>query len=180
MSLEKFVMGEYDVDVDESPLGKLSEVLLNTQEQCQMVENLIKNQIEVKDAQIDKLYSELEYYKKESADRFVEQVMKSIIKVRKDILRRIESDEWHEMSAEDLRKEYTYVFEDLTDLLEQQNIDSFTTESGAVFDSSIHQPKIEGTDKPELDKTVKLSISEGYKKGDKVIMPERVIVYQYK
>ena len=174
------VLSEYEEDDERNPLGQLNEILLNTQEQCQMVESLIKNQIEVKDSQIDKLYSELEYYKKESADRFVNQVMKSIIKVRKDIARRMKSDDWLELSAEQLRREYTYVLEDMTDLLEQQNIDSYTTESGTVFDASIHQAKVETTDNPALDKTIKCSLSEGYKKGDKVIIPERVIVYQHK
>ena len=174
------ILGEYIKNDENNPLGQLQEILLNTQEQCLMAENLIKNQIEVKDAHIDKLYSELEYYKKQSADKFVEQVMKSIIKVRKDIVRRITSDEWIELSAEQLRKEYIYIFEDLTDLLEQQNIDSFKTEAGTLFDASIHQAKVEVTENPEWDKTVKCSISEGYKKGNKVIIPERVIVYQHK
>lgn len=180
MESEENILDGYDVADDDHPFGKISQILYNTQEQCQMMQALIKNQIEVKDAQIDKLYAELEYYKKESADRFIEQVMKSIIKVRKDLQRRIESEQWETMSEEQLRREYVYLFEDMTDLLEQQNIDSYETASGASFDASIHQAKIEITDNPELDKTVKCSMSEGYRKGNKVIIPERVVVYQYK
>lgn len=180
MGTEENILDGYELDDDNNPMGQLSQILFNTEEQCQMVQKLIKNQIEVKDAQIDKLYAELEYYKKDSAERFVEQVMKAIIKVRKDLSRRIESVEWEGMSADELRREYIYVFEDMTDLLEQQNIDSYETSSGMAFDPSIHQAKIELTDNAEFDKMVKCSLSEGYKKGNKVIIPERVIVYQYK
>lgn len=180
MEMEENKKEIYDVEDENDSIGEISQILYNTQEQCQMMQSLIKNQIEVKDAQIDKLYSELEYYKKESADRFIEQLMKSIIKVRKDMQRRIDSDEWQQMSEDELRKEYTYIFEDMSDLLEQQNIDNFETSSGEIFDASIHQAKVEVTDIPQLDKTIKCSLSEGYRKGNKVIIPERVIVYQYK
>lgn len=180
MEIEGFVRNGYEDCDDDNPLGQLNEILLNSREQCQMFERLITNQINVKDAQIDKLYAELEYYKKDSADRFIDQVMKALIKVRKDMIRRMESVDWEEMSVEQLRKEYVYVFEDMTDLLEQQNIDSYETVSGAMFDASVHQAKIETTDNLELDKKVKCSLSEGYKKGTRVLIPERVVVYQYK
>ena len=160
--------------------GELMEIVLNTREQCQMMEQLIKNQIEVKDDMINRLHKELDYYKQGAADRFTDQLMKAVIKVRKDMNRLMSSDNWTEMSAADMQREYTYIFEDLTDLLEQQNVDAYKTESGADFDASIHQPKLEATDDLSLDKKVKESLGEGYKKGDKVLQPERVVVYQYK
>lgn len=156
------------------------QILLNSREQGQIMESMIKNQIQVKDELIDKLHKELDYYKQNLADRFVEQLMKAVIKVRKDMLRLMASDKWDSMSAEDAKSEYQYIFEDITDLLEQQNVDAYQTSPGETFDASIHQAKIEQTDDPELNKTVKESLSEGYKKGDKVLQPERVVVYQYK
>ena len=175
-------------DIDENTLespedtqsGELLEILLNTREQGQMMEQLIKNQIEVKDDMINRLHKELEYYKQESADRFVDQLMKAVIKVRKDMIKMINSSKWDAMSREDLQREYTYIFEDLTDLLEQQNIDPYQTEPGETFDASIHQPKLEVTEDPKLDKTIKESLAEGYRKRDKVLLPERVVVYQYR
>ena len=156
------------------------QILLNSREQGQLIESMIKNQIEVKDEMIDKLHKELDYYKQDSADRFVDQLMKSVIKVRKDMTRLIGSDQWGDMSVLDIQREYQYVFEDLTDLLEQQNVDAFASKTGDEFDPAIHQAKIEPTDDPRLDKTIKKSLSEGYKKGGKVLQPERVIVYQYR
>ncbi|MBQ9119748.1 MAG: nucleotide exchange factor GrpE [Lachnospiraceae bacterium] len=159
---------------------ELQKLLLDTQEKYQAIEHFIKNQIALKDEQIDKLYKELEGYKQDAAERFVNQLMKAVIKVRRNLRKTIESDAWQSMSAEELRKEYTYVFEDLTDLLIEQNVDEYFTESGSRFDASIHMAKIETTTEQAHDKTIKQSLSEGYKKGDKVLIPERVIAYQYK
>ena len=83
-----------DVDLDSMPkasVDALNEILLNTQEQCQMVSQLIENQIQVKDQMIDRLHSDLSYYRQESADRFIEQLTKSVIKIRKDMKRRMAS-----------------------------------------------------------------------------------------
>lgn len=165
---------------DETQAEELLEILLNTREQGQMMEQLIKNQIEVKDDMINKLHKELDYYKQDSAQRFVNQLMKAVIKIRKDMSRLISSEKWNNMTEEDLKKEYQYIREDITDLLEQENVFPYESEPGSDFDASIHQPKLEVTNDISLDKKVKESISEGYKKGDKVLIPERVIVYQYK
>ena len=168
------------LELSEEKIDQITEILLNTQEQCQMMEHLIENQIKVKDEMIDKLHKELEFYKQEYSNRFVDQLMKAVIKVRKDMKKQMSPEKWQELNVEDLKREYVYVFEDLTDLLEQQNIDEYTTAQGEAFDAAIHQAKIEHTDDICQDKTVKQSISEGYTKGDKVLIPERVIVYQSK
>lgn len=159
----------------------LTEILLNTQEQCTMMDTLIRNQINVKDEQINKLHNELQFYKEDHSSRFVNQVMKAVIKVRKDMMKRVASQAWDEMSAAELQREYEYVLDDLTDLLEQQNVDPYETEHGEPFDPTRHQvQKLETTEDPSLDKCVKSSVSEGYTKGGKVFIVERVVVYQYR
>ncbi len=166
--------------VGEAVDGAVMEILLNTREQGQMMELLIKNQIEVKDKMIDKLHEELNYYKQDTADRFVEQLMKTLIKVRNDMKKRMTSNQWDAMSVEDVKREYEYLLEDITDLLELQNVDVYSTNTGEMFDGAIHQPKIEATSEEALNRTVKESITEGYRRGDKILIPERVVVYQYK
>ena len=164
---------------DEEKTGEIDEMLLNTREQCQMMEQLIKNQIEVKDNLIEKLHKELEVYRQGAADRFADQLMKAVIKIHKDVAKRSGADDWESLTADDLRKEYRYVLEDLTDLLEQQNVDVYSTPSGSPFDPSVHQAKIVSTDDAGLDRLVKESLSEGYRKGNRILIPERVAVYQY-
>lgn len=177
---EKLVLSEAELSGESSVSGQLFELLLNTRELCQVMENLVQNQIKVKDELIDKLHKELEVYRQGSADRFVDEVMKEIIKIKKDMKNYISSKQWEEMSAEEVKKQYTYIFEDLTDLLERQNIDAYRTEAGAMFDRAIHHPKVEKTEDESLDKKIKKSLSDGYTKGEKVLLPEHVVVYQYK
>lgn len=146
--------------------------------QEQLLEQLIKNQIEVKDDLINKLHRELEYYRQGAADRFSDQLMKAVIKVRKDMKRLITSDKWEELTKEDLKREYQYILEDITDLLEQQNVDAFHSEPGDDFNAAMQQPKLESTMDTSLNKKIKESLSEGYKKGERILIPERVIVYK--
>ena len=158
----------------------MSNEKFDIEERFQIIEHFIKNQIVVKDEQIDKLYKELESYKQDAADRFVNQLKKSVIKIRKNLKRVMESEEWNSLTADELRREYTYIFEDLTDLLNEQNVDEIITEVGEEFDPSIHQAKIEITNEVKQDKRVKQSLSEGYVRSNKTLIAERIIAYQYK
>lgn len=159
---------------------ELYQILLNTQEQCQMMEAFIKNQIVIKDEMINKLHEELETYKKESANKFESQLLKQVIKVRKNLKHIIVSERWNNMNVEDLQREYRYIYDDLTDLLILQDVDEFVTEAGEMFDASRHQAKIEVTENLAEDKRIKQSLSEGYMKGNKLFIAERVIAYQYR
>ena len=164
---------------DSSILTSVKDLLENTGERFDMIESFIKNQIETKDKMINSLHSELQYYKDDKSEKFVEQLMKSIIKVRKDMSRLINSDKWTSIDTDALKEQYTYVFEDLTDLLQLQNIVPYSSRPGDLFDGKIHQPKSEPTDQPKLDRTIKESLSEGFKKGEKILIAERVTIYSY-
>ena len=72
-------------NVSPEQVDAINEILLNTQEQCQIMEQVLKKQIETKDQLIDRLHSELEYYKKDQADRLINQAMKEVIKLRNDL-----------------------------------------------------------------------------------------------
>ncbi len=153
-------------------------LLSQFKEQSEMFEQLIRNQIQVKDEIIDKLHRELEGYKQDQTGRFVEQFVKSFLKLHISMMKNMRMDTWENMSADDLRKEYQYAFEDLTDLLEQQNVEMFETKENEDFDPAIHQARVIKTDDPALDRKVKRSLTAGYRLKDKVILPEKVEVYQ--
>lgn len=159
--------------------GEVKELLLCIKEQGQMVEAFVNNQIRLKDEWIDKLHRELDGYRGGAAEKGIDELIRQIIKVKRSMTRMTGRQDWTLMSADEVRKNYEYTIEDITDLLELQNVDSYVTAKGDVFDAAIHQCKVEPTDDPELDKTVKMSISEGYRKGDRVLIPERVVVYKY-
>ena len=166
----------------------LEEIVLNTREQGQMLENLIRskieplieNQIKVKDEMISKLYDELKFYKEGEAVRFENQLIKAIIKVRRNMLNYMKSNKWSNSDVDMLKDEYEGVLMDIDSLLELQNVDPYTSNPGDDFDKSIHEAKIEITDDIELDKKIKESIKEGYKKDGKVLVTERVLVYKVK
>jgi molecular chaperone GrpE (heat shock protein) len=177
---EKIIAQSAEPETENDQNDELMEILLNTREQGQMVEQLIKNQIDVKDDMINRLHRELDYYRQGAEDRFVDQLMKAVIKVRKDMVKLVSSDRWGTLTVDDLRREYQYSMEDITDLLEQQNVDPYRSEPGDIFNAAIHQAKIEVTDDISLDKKIKRSLSDGYMKDTKVLIPERVVVYQYR
>ena len=85
------------------------------------ISETIHRQLCVKDDLINKLHSELEYYKKDSAGKFEDQLLKAVIKVRHNMKQRLGNPDFAGFPAERLLDEYRYIFEDLTDLLEQQN-----------------------------------------------------------
>lgn len=154
--------------------------LKEMEEQYLIIEKLIHNQIEVKDGNITKLFKELESYKAQSGNKYLDQVMKSVIKVHRDMERKIESDDWGTLTLERMEKEYQYVWEDLTDFLEENEVYSFQAAPGELFDLSKHKITVELTEDKNLDGRVKMSTKKGYMKADRVLILENVTVYKYK
>ena len=81
-------------DLDQDQVDQLNEILLNTQEQCQMMEQVLMEQIKKKDSQIDLLHKVLEYYKHDHADKLINQAMKELISLRNQLLKTIQSEAW--------------------------------------------------------------------------------------
>ena len=165
-------------DLSEEQIDELNEILLNTQEQCQMMEQVLIEQIKKKDSLIDMLHKELEYYKQDQADRLINQAMKDVIRLRNQLLKTIQSDSWENMTEEELRKRLIYMEEDITDLLQRQEIDPFTSLSGETFDGGKHKAAVIPTDDDSLDRKIQKSTSPGYIKRGKVLIPESVVVYR--
>ena len=107
-------ISEETVDnMEQSQADMLNEILLNTQEQCQIMDQVLRRQIEKKDEQIDLLHKELQYYKEAQADRLIDQAMKEVIKLRNGILKTMQSDEWDRLDADKLRQVIAYLEEDI-------------------------------------------------------------------
>ena len=160
--------------------SNMMEYIIKIDERCEHLNALMVSRIQARDDLIDRLHEELDYYKKDAATKFENQLLKAVIKVRQNMKKKLNSNFFEEKDSSQILQEYVYAFEDLTDLLEQQICDEIETSPGEMFDPAIHQAKIEVTDDISLDRTIKCSISSGYKKDGKVLIPERVIVYQYK
>lgn len=165
--------------VNQEQVDAINEILLNTQEQCQIMDQVLRKQIEKKDELIDRLHGELEYYKKDQADRLINQAMKEVIKLRNDLLKVIESEGWEKMDERKLRQVIEYLEEDITDLLQRQDIEPFTSLPGESFDPSKHSvSSIVFTEDENLDRRIQKSKTPGYIKGDRVLIHEPVVVYR--
>ncbi len=164
--------------LDQDQVDQLNEILLNTQEQCQMMEQVLIEQIKKKDSQIDLLHKELEYYKQDQADKLINQAMKELISLRNQLLKTIQSESWENMSEKELKKTLIYLEEDMTDLLQRQEIDPFTSLPGENFDAGKHKATVIPTDDDSLDRKVQKSTSPGYIKRGKVLIPESVVIYR--
>ena len=173
-------ISEETVDnMEQSQADMLNEILLNTQEQCQIMDQVLRRQIEKKDEQIDLLHKELQYYKEAQADRLIDQAMKEVIKLRNGILKTMQSDEWDRLDADKLRQVIAYLEEDIVNLLEMQDIDAFTSEPGELFDPGKHQlAAIIPTEDEDLDRRIQMSTRPGYRKKDMVLVHESVTVYR--
>ena len=155
------------------------EILTQIREQLDSLQTQMEKQVLLQSEQTGRLLEELDHYKKGSSDRFENQLLKAVIKIRLDIKRNLASEKFRQKSAEELLEAYGYIFEDISDMLELQNCDEFQSEPGSEFDPSIHQAKIEPTDDPEKNRLVKCSLTPGFRKDGKTLVSERVVVYKY-
>ena len=173
-------ISEETVDnMEQSQADMLNEILLNTQEQCQIMDQVLRRQIEKKDEQIDLLHKELQYYKEgpggspdrsghEGSDQAAERDPENHA-----------VDEWDRLDADKLRQVIAYLEEDIVNLLEMQDIDAFTSEPGELFDPGKHQlAAIIPTEDEDLDRRIQMSRRPGYRKKDKVLVHESVTVYR--
>jgi molecular chaperone GrpE len=89
------------------------------------------------------------------------------------------TDAWNAVDA-NWRVGVEYIYNQFKTTLENHNvlaIDSVNVE----FDPNLHEPmKTEDTDDAELDHKIRQIIQKGYKMGDKVIRPARVVVWKLK
>ncbi len=87
------------------------------------------------------------------------------------------TDAWNAVDA-NWRVGVEYIYNQLKTALENQGVSAIDT-VGSEFDPNLHEPmKTEDTDDATLDHKVKQIIQKGYKMGDRVIRPARVVVWK--
>lgn len=130
---------------------------------------------------IDRQYQELNAYRREIHEKLGKAIVMDLIAEIDGAERSAEHYSALEATPENyakLRKLVLAHAEDLRDLLENNDIDSYRTEAGAAFNHKRHSIlKTVATDDPSLAKTIQASLRWGFEKGGKVIRPEKVAVY---
>ena len=139
-------------------------------------DKIIENQTEM----IKELHGKLEKMIQNESGRFMEEVAKGLIKIRKSMKQNLDFGKLGEMSVEELAEEFQYLYEDITDFLEMRDIIPYRTKPGETVNYSIHRATPQPTSNENLDGTIAESIEEGFMFKGKPIIFEKVVVYQYK
>lgn len=130
---------------------------------------------------IDRQYHELDAYHREIHEKLSKAIVMDLIAEIDGAERSAEHYSALEATPENyakLRKLVLAHAEDLRDLLENNDIDSYRTEAGNAFNHKRHSVlKTVATDDPSLAKTIQASLRWGFEKDGKVIRPEKVAVY---
>lgn len=89
------------------------------------------------------------------------------------------TDAWNAVDA-NWRVGVEYIYNQFKATLENHNVSAIDAVN-VEFDPNLHEPmKTEETDDSEKDHKIAQIIQKGYKMGDKVIRPARVVVYKAK
>lgn len=130
---------------------------------------------------IDKQFQELDAYHREAHEKLSKAIVMDLISEIDGAERSAEHYETLAPTQENYAKLKKLIMahaDDLRDVLENNEIESYRTAPGDPFDHKRHSVlKTIPTDDPTLAKTIQASLRSGYVKGDKVIRPEKVAVY---
>lgn len=130
---------------------------------------------------IDKQFQELDAYHREAHEKLSKAIVMDLISEIDGAERSAEHYESLAPTQENYTKLKKLIMahaDDLRDVLENNEIESYRTAPGDPFDHKRHSVlKTIPTDDPTLVKTIQASLRSGYVKGDKVIRPEKVAVY---
>lgn len=130
---------------------------------------------------IDKQFQELDAYHREAHEKLSKAIVMDLISEIDGAERSAEHYESLTPTQENYAKLKKLIMahaDDLRDVLENNEIESYRTAPGDPFDHKRHSVlKTIPTDDPTLVKTIQASLRSGYVKGDKVIRPEKVAVY---
>jgi molecular chaperone GrpE len=149
------------------------------QEQVEQVEQAEPQQPEVVDDRLLRLAADFDNYKKRAArerDEYVaranERLLKELLPILDDLERALKSAEEHEEAQ--LEEGVRLVHRSLASLLQRNGVEEISTEG--KFDPHVHEALLAQPAEDREHGDVLDVIQKGYKLGDLVVRPARVIV----
>jgi molecular chaperone GrpE len=149
------------------------------QEQVEQVEEIEEPQPEVVDDRLLRLAADLDNYKKRAAReraeyvaRANERLLKELLPVLDDLERALNSAEEHEEAQ--LEEGVRLVHRSLASLLQRNGVEEISTEG--KFDPHVHEALLAQPAEDREHGDVLDVIQKGYKLGDLVVRPARVII----
>lgn len=133
-----------------------------------------------KDEMFDKLYVELERYRKDIYSKMLKPLITGLVMFLDDLNRTVERIEGKDDAGERaLTTLKEHVPEDLLDLLMENGVEPYCTE-GDVFDPHTQRSmSVENTADPALDKHIAKRLRSGYRWNGTTLRPETVVIYKY-
>jgi molecular chaperone GrpE (heat shock protein) len=133
----------------------------------------------VREKAFDQLYEELRQYKED----FLFQAEKPLLL---DLLLFYDSLNWfqeglikQEMSPDVVADSFQYLLDEFLEVLYRRDVIPF--EASSKFDRKRHTAvKVEPTDDPAADQTVKQVLKRGFVRNEKILRPEEVVLHRYK
>ena len=135
-----------------------------------------------KNGLFDNMHRELVRYQNGALDKIVDTIALDIIQLvdsTKGHVRVYEKKEPTEENYKKLLRIVKGIAEDLEDILNRQNIESYRVTGHEV---DIRRQKIIQTiptDKKARDNLVAVRVADGYTEGDKILRPERIKIFKY-
>jgi molecular chaperone GrpE len=149
------------------------------QEQIEQVEQVEEQQPDVVDDRLLRLAADFENYKKRAAreraeyvTRANERLLKELLPVLDDLERALNSAEEHEEAQ--LEEGVRLVHRSLASLLQRNGVEEISTEG--KFDPHVHEALLAQPAEDREHGDVLDVIQKGYKLGDLVVRPARVII----
>lgn len=127
-------------------------------------------------------------FKKGESDRIASARERAVDGVLFDVLAVADSfdmamgnkDAWEKVDA-NWRAGVEYIYQQLQKTLQENNVTEIAVNVGDQFNHDIHEPvESVATDDASQDHTITKILQKGYKKGDKVLRPAKVNVYNVK
>ena len=154
----------------------MAEEVENTQE-VQEVEALVKERDELLDT-LQRLQAEFDNYRKRAARdqqslvaRAHERLVKELVPVLDDLERALEAAEAHEEAK--LEEGVALVTRSLGDILRKEGLEEIPTEG--KFDPHVHEALLSQPSDANEGDVIEV-IQKGYRLGDRVIRPARVVI----
>lgn len=163
---------------------RLDEILEAVNQQGVSLQKLFDRKISYdaqKDKVIENLHRELQQYKDDFYQSLLKPILMDLVMVREDlskIVRHYTGDET-DLSKENMLSLLEGFAQDLGDVMEKYDMEVYSVDSDKFTPIRQRAVKVIKTSDPDLDKTIAERLSSGYSLKDRVVSPEKVIVYAY-
>jgi molecular chaperone GrpE (heat shock protein) len=170
----------HETDITEEVMPEIEKLSSQMEQLQKLFEDKIQ-QSETAEKVIDRMHEELQVYKKDIYLQMVRPILFDLIKIRENFLKMVAAYEEAGKEEQLITKKTFELYEkDIGDIMEKNNVEMYKSKKGDIF-VPIRQTILDKvvTDRRELHGKIAQSLSYGYLLNQKVLSPEKVMVYSF-